>query len=413
MNVLTKIRAINDLNNKELRLGIVNTKASWHTQYQNSAWIYVGSIPYEITEGDVLCVFSQYGEIVNINMIRDKKTGKSKGFAFICYQDQRSTILAVDNLNGAKIRGRQLLVDHVESYKVPKDDEKNVDDLTTRIREHGVAPSVMHMYQPEEKDSDDDVEEVEITEQILPLDVKQEPLSDDKEQKHPKKKKKKKKAKKEKSSKKSKKRKSESSDSSDSDQPGPSHRRERSKRNEESPPPRKQARNEENRTKVRGKSDKNHNKKRHDTSSGSDDNGRISITEMRREPDRDSRRKPNTESRKNRETDFIKERDTESKSHHKKRHDTSSSSEERVTHTKRDRHANSRRERNVDSRSECDNHSRRERDTDSRRDRNNDSKKDRYTNSRRDRDNDSRRDRDNDSRRDRDIDSRKEKRHRH
>jgi len=41
---------------------------------------------------------------MNINLVRDKDTGKSKGFAFICYEDQRSTILAVDNLNGAKVQ---------------------------------------------------------------------------------------------------------------------------------------------------------------------------------------------------------------------------------------------------------------------------------------------------------------------
>jgi len=46
----------------------------------------------------------RYGEIVNINLVRDKDTGKSKGFAFVCYEDQRSTILAVDNLNGAKVK---------------------------------------------------------------------------------------------------------------------------------------------------------------------------------------------------------------------------------------------------------------------------------------------------------------------
>lgn len=45
----------------------------------------------------------RYGEIVNINLVRDKKTGKSKGFCFLCYEDQRSTILAVDNLNGIKV----------------------------------------------------------------------------------------------------------------------------------------------------------------------------------------------------------------------------------------------------------------------------------------------------------------------
>ena len=41
-------------------------------------------------------------------MIRDKKTGKSKGFAFVCYEDQRSTILAVDNLNGSKVSVKTL-----------------------------------------------------------------------------------------------------------------------------------------------------------------------------------------------------------------------------------------------------------------------------------------------------------------
>lgn len=81
-----------------------NNKTSWHDQYRGSAWIFVGGFPYELSEGDIICVFSQYGEIVNINLIRDKKTGKQKGFCFLCYEDQRSTVLAVDNLNGIKVK---------------------------------------------------------------------------------------------------------------------------------------------------------------------------------------------------------------------------------------------------------------------------------------------------------------------
>lgn len=57
--------------------------------------------------------FNRYGEIVNINMVRDKKTGKTKGFAFICYQDQRSTILAVDNFNGTKVCLSVILDNHM------------------------------------------------------------------------------------------------------------------------------------------------------------------------------------------------------------------------------------------------------------------------------------------------------------
>ncbi|CAO3568405.1 unnamed protein product [Mortierella alpina] len=93
---------------------------SWHEQYKDSAHIFAGGLPYNLTEGDVICVFSQFGEIAGINLVRDKDTGKSKGFAFIKYVDQRSTILAVDNLNSAQIGGRTIRVDHVQNYKVPK-----------------------------------------------------------------------------------------------------------------------------------------------------------------------------------------------------------------------------------------------------------------------------------------------------
>ncbi|XP_074863740.1 RNA-binding motif protein, X-linked 2 [Carettochelys insculpta] len=135
MNPLTKVKLINELNEREADLG-VQEKVSWHAQYRDSAWIFVGGLPYELTEGDIICVFSQYGEIVNINLVRDKKTGKSKGFCFICYEDQRSTILAVDNFNGIKIKGRTIRVDHVANYRPPKDSE-DIDDVTKVLRERG------------------------------------------------------------------------------------------------------------------------------------------------------------------------------------------------------------------------------------------------------------------------------------
>lgn len=57
---------------------------------------------------------------MNVHMPRDKETGKQKGFAFVMYEDQRSTILAVDNLNGAQVLDRTLRVDHVKNFKQPK-----------------------------------------------------------------------------------------------------------------------------------------------------------------------------------------------------------------------------------------------------------------------------------------------------
>ncbi|XP_043464301.1 RNA-binding motif protein, X-linked 2-like [Leptopilina heterotoma] len=121
MNPLTNVKNIAKLGQQELD---GNLKTSWHEQYKDSAWVFVGGLPYNLTEGDIVAVFSQYGKIVNINLVRDKITGKQKGYGFLCYEDQRSTILAVDNLNSIKILGRTIRVDHVANYKVPKVPEK-------------------------------------------------------------------------------------------------------------------------------------------------------------------------------------------------------------------------------------------------------------------------------------------------
>ena len=96
-------------------------KGSWHDQYRESAYIYVGGLNCMMNEGDISVVFSQFGEIVDLRLSRDTHTGKSKGFAFICYEDQRSTDLAVDNLNGVNLCGKKIKVDHCEHYKVPKE----------------------------------------------------------------------------------------------------------------------------------------------------------------------------------------------------------------------------------------------------------------------------------------------------
>ncbi|KAF5275072.1 hypothetical protein FQA39_LY07009 [Lamprigera yunnana] len=138
MNPLTNTKNIKKLSDQELNRF---QKSSWHDQYRHSAWVFIGGLPYDLTEGDVISVFSQYGEIVNINLVRDKDTGKSKGFCFLCYEDQRSTVLAVDNFNAIKILGRTIRVDHVSDYKMPKDGKKT-DAETKRLHTEGCAPKV-------------------------------------------------------------------------------------------------------------------------------------------------------------------------------------------------------------------------------------------------------------------------------
>ncbi|KAI8938327.1 hypothetical protein NX059_005979 [Plenodomus lindquistii] len=117
---MNSVRNIQQLNKRELEAGI-NPEGSWHTDYRDTAFIYIGGLPFELSEGDIITICSQYGEPVWIKLARDKETGKSRGFAWIKYEDQRSCDLAVDNLGGSTIMDRVIRVDHAR-YK-PRDDE--------------------------------------------------------------------------------------------------------------------------------------------------------------------------------------------------------------------------------------------------------------------------------------------------
>ena len=94
----------------------------------------------------MVAIFSQFGEPVYINLVRDKESGKSKGFAFLKYEDQRSTDLAVDNLGGATVLGRVLKVDHTR-YK-RKDEDTGI-DLNEEV--HGKNGKGNAEIEPEDK----------------------------------------------------------------------------------------------------------------------------------------------------------------------------------------------------------------------------------------------------------------------
>jgi RNA recognition motif-containing protein len=107
-------RQIESLNEVELSTNLIDS-GSWHDQFRQSPFIFIGSIPYELNEGDLFSIFSQYplcfvyfsifryGEVVDAKICRDRDTGKSKGYAFLQYFDSRSAVLAVDNFNGIQV----------------------------------------------------------------------------------------------------------------------------------------------------------------------------------------------------------------------------------------------------------------------------------------------------------------------
>lgn len=128
IDTMNAIRAIQELNKRELENN-VSTSASWHADYRDTAYIYIGGLPLTLTEGDVLTIFSQYGEPTYLNLVRDKETGKSRGFAFLKYEDQRSCDLAVDNLGAATLMGRVLKVDHTRYRRKEGEEEEEREQM--------------------------------------------------------------------------------------------------------------------------------------------------------------------------------------------------------------------------------------------------------------------------------------------
>jgi RNA recognition motif-containing protein len=80
--------------------------------------IYVGNINYTLGEDDVRKIFDVIGKVDAIKIVRDKRTGKSKGFAFIDMNSKKEAMEAIKTLDGKTIGGRNLRVLRAHTNKV-------------------------------------------------------------------------------------------------------------------------------------------------------------------------------------------------------------------------------------------------------------------------------------------------------
>lgn len=72
--------------------------------------IYVGNLPYQTTEDDLLSLFSAYGDVSSAKVIMDRDTGRSKGFGFVEMDDNSQGQEAIEALEGTDMGGRNLRV---------------------------------------------------------------------------------------------------------------------------------------------------------------------------------------------------------------------------------------------------------------------------------------------------------------
>lgn len=72
--------------------------------------IYVGNLPYEMTEDELHELFSKEGQVTKAQLIRDRQTGQSKGFGFVEMSSDQEAQAAIQKLNGQNLNGRQITV---------------------------------------------------------------------------------------------------------------------------------------------------------------------------------------------------------------------------------------------------------------------------------------------------------------
>lgn len=72
--------------------------------------IFVGGLPPDVSEIDVVIQVSIYGQVITIKIVRDKVTRKSKGYAFLEMANEDGAKKAVEGLNGTRFKGNVLTV---------------------------------------------------------------------------------------------------------------------------------------------------------------------------------------------------------------------------------------------------------------------------------------------------------------
>lgn len=79
--------------------------------------IYVGNISFKAQEDDLRNLFSQFGEVVDVKIISDRDTGRSKGFGFIEMAEAEAGEAAISALNGTDLLGRDLKVNEAQERR--------------------------------------------------------------------------------------------------------------------------------------------------------------------------------------------------------------------------------------------------------------------------------------------------------
>jgi cold-inducible RNA-binding protein len=76
----------------------------------NNKKLFVGSLPWAIDDAGLAQLFAQAGNVVSAQVVKDRETGRSRGFGFVEMSTEEEAQNAVKNLNGTDVEGRKIVV---------------------------------------------------------------------------------------------------------------------------------------------------------------------------------------------------------------------------------------------------------------------------------------------------------------
>jgi RNA recognition motif-containing protein len=76
--------------------------------------MYVGNLPHGVNEDELRSLFTEFGEVASVNIIKDRFSGQSKGFGFVEMPNNSEADKAIKALNGTQLKGRDIKVNQAK-----------------------------------------------------------------------------------------------------------------------------------------------------------------------------------------------------------------------------------------------------------------------------------------------------------
>ena len=94
--------------------------------------LYVGNLNFDMTDEELQETFSEFGELISALVIKDRISGRSRGFGFVEFSQEESAQSAKEAMNGKEVQGRELKIDDARDQRRDRKSDYDRGDYNRR-----------------------------------------------------------------------------------------------------------------------------------------------------------------------------------------------------------------------------------------------------------------------------------------